>query len=186
MKTHLDRAISDLQKLLPALPAMSGTLERLGNEMLQCWQKRGRVLLAGNGGSAADAMHLAEELSVRFNKTRRALAAVALCDPAAITCAGNDLGFESIFSRQVEALGNPGDILVVFSTSGNSANILKAIEQAKSQGVMTVAFLGKDGGKAKGTCGIEFVIPSQSTARIQEGHKILYHTLCDWIDTKVG
>lgn len=185
MKSHLNEAILELGRVLPTLPAMAGTLEKLGNAMLECWQKRGRVLVAGNGGSAADAMHLAEELSVRFNKTRRALAAIALCDPAAITCAGNDLGFESIFSRQVEALGNPGDILIVFSTSGNSPNILKAIEQAKSQKVMTVAFLGKDGGKAKGTCDIEFVIQSRITARVQEGHKILYHTLCDWIDTKV-
>lgn len=185
MKSHLEEAILELGRVLPALPAMAGALERLGHAMLECWQKRGRVLVAGNGGSAADAMHLAEELSVRFNKTRRALAAIALCDPAAITCAGNDLGFESIFSRQVEALGNAGDILVVFSTSGSSPNILKAIGQAKSQNVMTVAFLGKDGGKAKGTCDIEFIIPSKVTARVQEGHKILYHTLCDWIDTKV-
>jgi D-sedoheptulose 7-phosphate isomerase len=163
---------------------MAAELERLGEAMLQCWEKRCKVMIAGNGGSSADAMHLAEELSVRFMKNRRALAAIALCDPTAITCAGNDFGFDQVFSRQVEALGNPGDILILFSTSGNSSNILRAIQQAKLQRVITVGFLGKDGGKAKGQCDIEFVIPVPLTARVQEAHKILYHTLCEWIDQR--
>jgi D-sedoheptulose 7-phosphate isomerase len=130
-------------------------------------------------------MHLAEELAVRFMKNRKALAAIALCDPTVITCAGNDFGFDSVFARQVEALGNPGDVLIVFTTSGNSTNILRAIEQAKSQRLTTVAFLGKDGGKAKGTCDIEFIVPANVPHRIQEGHKILFHTLCEWVDEKV-
>ncbi|HMB94768.1 MAG TPA: SIS domain-containing protein, partial [Tepidisphaeraceae bacterium] len=178
MKALLQQAIADLQEMIPKLAAMSEPMEKLGDAMLKCWDKRGKVLVAGNGGSAADAMHLAEELSVRFMKNRKALAAIALCDPAAITCAGNDFGYETIFSRQVEALGNPGDILIVFTTSGNSANILRAIEQAKSQKLMTIAFLGKGGGKAKGLCDIEFIIPATTAHRIQEGHKVLYHTLC--------
>jgi D-sedoheptulose 7-phosphate isomerase len=185
MESLLNKAISDLGQIVPQLGAMGPALHRLGQEMLRCWKNRGKVLVAGNGGSAADSMHLAEELSVRFQKNRRGLAAIALCDPSAITCAGNDFGYESIFSRQVEALGNPGDILIVFTTSGNSPNILRAIEQAKSQGVMTAAFLGKGGGKAKGLCDIEFIIPAQTAHRIQEGHKILYHTLCEWVDTQV-
>jgi D-sedoheptulose 7-phosphate isomerase len=154
--------------------------------MLRCWEKRGKVLTAGNGGSAADAMHLAEELSVRFEKNRKALAAIALCDPSAITCAANDFGYDTIFSRQIEALGNPGDILIVFTTSGNSGSVLGAIESAKSQKLVTVAFLGKGGGKAKGLCDIEFIIPATTSHRVQEGHKILYHTLCEWIDAKVS
>ena len=185
MQQLLNTAVADLTKLIPQLSAMSGNLQRLGDEMLRCWQKRGKVLVAGNGGSCADAMHLAEELSVRFQKNRKGLAAIALCDASVITCAGNDFGYDNIFSRQVEALGNPGDIFIAFTTSGNSPNMLRAIERAKSQQLISVAFLGKDGGKAKGLCDIEFIIPSNATSRIQEAHKILYHTLCEWIDTKV-
>jgi D-sedoheptulose 7-phosphate isomerase len=186
MKSLLDRAASDLQVMIAKLTGLAGPLEKLGNAMLQCWQQRGKVLTAGNGGSAADAIHLAEELSVRFAKPRRALAAISLCDPGMLTCAANDMGYDSVFARQVEALGNPGDIFIGFSTSGNSSNILKAFAQAKSQNVMTVAFLGKDGGKAKGTCDIELIVPSPLTHRVQEGHQILYHTLCEWIDSKVS
>jgi D-sedoheptulose 7-phosphate isomerase len=186
MRSLLEKAATDLSQMLPKLCAMSDSLEKLGQAMLKCWEKRGKVLVAGNGGSAADAMHLAEELSVRFEKNRKALAAIALSDPTVITCAANDFGYETIFSRQIEALGNPGDVLIVFTTSGNSANILRAIQQAKSQKLMTVAFLGKDGGKAKGSCDIEFIIPATTSHRVQEGHKILYHTLCEWIDAKVS
>jgi D-sedoheptulose 7-phosphate isomerase len=142
-------------------------------------------LVAGNGGSASDAMHLAEELVARFQKNRRALAAIALCDPTVLTCAGNDFGFDTIFARQVEALGNPGDVLVVFSTSGNSPNLLKAIEAAKKQSMLTAAFLGRDGGKAKGMCDIELIVAAEAAARVQEGHKLLYHTLCEWVDQRV-
>jgi D-sedoheptulose 7-phosphate isomerase len=185
MKRLLDTALNDLQKLLPRLAPLSGPLEKLGQAMLDCWGKRGKVMVAGNGGSAADAMHLAEELLVRFQKTRRALAAIALCDPTAVTCAGNDFGYDSVFSRQVEALGNPDDILVVFTTSGNSPNILRAVEQARSQGVLTAAFSGRDGGRLRGECDIELIVPAQTSARVQEGHKVLLHTLCEWIDERV-
>jgi D-sedoheptulose 7-phosphate isomerase len=185
-QSELREAVTELTGLLPKLSAMEPQLVRLGELLLQCWQNRGKLLTAGNGGSAADAMHLAEEFVVRFRRNRRALAAMALCDPSAITCAGNDFGYETIFSRQVEAFGNPGDVLAVFTTSGNSANILRAIEAARAQKLSTVAFLGKDGGKARGLCDIEFVIPSDNTARIQEGHKILYHALCEWVDRRVG
>jgi D-sedoheptulose 7-phosphate isomerase len=105
-------------------------------------------MTCGNGGSASDAMHLAEELIARFQKNRRALAAIALCDPTVVTCAANDFGYEKVFSRQVEALGNPGDVLIVFTTSGNSPNVLRALEAAKAQACVTAGFLGKDGGKA--------------------------------------
>jgi len=185
MKKLLDNAIKDLADLLPRLAAFEPQMQRLGDALMDCWAKRGKVLVAGNGGSASDAMHLAEELVARFQKNRRALAAIALCDPTVLTCAGNDFGFDTIFSRQVEALGNPGDVLVVFTTSGNSTNLLKAIEAAKRQGMLTAAFLGRDGGKAKGMCDIEMIVPAQPSARIQEAHKLLYHTLCEWVDERV-
>ena len=167
MKLVLSRSIKDLQALLPRIESLGEPLQRLGDAMLDCWNKKGKVLIAGNGGSAADAMHLAEELCVRFAKNRRALAAIALCDPTVLTCAANDFGFESIFSRQIEALGNSGDIFIALTTSGNSANLVRAAEAAKERGLLTVAFLGKDGGQLRGQCVIELLIPSSSTARIQ-------------------
>ena len=184
-KSPISHAISDWNQLLPQLEAFSPELHRLGEALLICWKNRGKVLTAGNGGSAADAIHLAEELVVRFNKPRKGLAAIALCDPGNLTCAGNDLGWEAVFSRQVEALGNPGDFLVVFTTSGNSGNILRAVEAAKSQQMKTVAFIGKDGGKLKGHCDFEFHVPSKITHRVQEVHLVLYHCLCEWIDERV-
>jgi D-sedoheptulose 7-phosphate isomerase len=182
---HLAPALAELEALLPKLAALEKPLHQLGQRMMSCWEARGKVLTAGNGGSAADAMHLAEELSIRFFKNRRALAALALCDASVITCAGNDFGFDSVFSRQIEALGNKNDILIVFTTSGNSTNILKALEAAKSRNVFTVGFLGKDGGKAKAMCDLSLVVPAATPHRIQEGQKILYHALCEWIDGQV-
>jgi D-sedoheptulose 7-phosphate isomerase len=161
-------------------------MTRLGEALMRAWETRGKALVAGNGGSAADAMHLAEELCVRFMKNRRALAAIALCDPTVITCAANDFGYDEVFARQVEALGNRGDVLIVFSTSGNSPNVLRAIERAKSLGLVTAAFLGRDGGKARGSCDIELIVPAQTPHRIQEGHKLLYHTLCEWVEERVA
>jgi D-sedoheptulose 7-phosphate isomerase len=185
MKSALARAIHDLQSLLPRIEPLAQELQRLGDALLNCWNTKGKVLIAGNGGSAADAMHLAEELAVRFAKNRRALAAIALCDPTTITCAANDFGFDAIFSRQIEALGNSGDVFIALTTSGNSANLVRAVEAAKSRGLLTVAFLGKDGGQLRNRCDIELLIPSSTTARIQECQKILYHTLCEWIESQI-
>ena len=185
MKRILDTAARELADLLPQLVALEPQMTRLGEALMACWAKRGKALVAGNGGSACDAMHLAEELVARFQKNRRALAAMALCDPSVITCAANDFGFDEIFSRQVEAFGNPGDVLIVLSTSGNSANILRAIEAGKKQGLVTAALLGRDGGKALGMCDIELIVPATTSHRIQEGQKVLYHALCEWIDQRV-
>src|SRR5205814_4425816 len=140
MQNLLASATGELTALLPKIASLSSSLERLGEAMLKCWHRRGKVLIAGNGGSAADAIHFAEELVVRFAKNRRALAAMALCDASVLTCAANDLGYEQAFSRQIEAYGNEGDIFVAMSTSGNSANVLKAIEAAKAQRLITAAF----------------------------------------------
>lgn len=181
-ETELRTAAAELAQLLPKVAALEGELHRLGEGLLRCWEQRGKVLTAGNGGSAADAIHLAEELVVRFNKPRRALAAIALCDAGNLTCAANDMGFDAVFARQVEALGNAGDFLVVFTTSGNSANLVRAVETARTAGMKTVAFLGKSGGKLKGACDFEFHVPSSTTARVQEAHLLLYHSLCEWID----
>ena len=184
MKSLLDDALGEWGELLPKLAALDEPLARFGEALWACWQRRGKMLVAGNGGSAADAIHFAEELVVRFGKNRRALAAIALTDPAVVTCAANDLGYDRVFERQVEALGNEGDVFVAMTTSGNSENLIRAITLAKQQKLTTVAMLGKDGGRARGMCDIELMVPSSVTARIQEAHKLLYHTVCGWVEAK--
>ena len=146
--------------------------------------KRGcRVLVCGNGGSAADAQHFAAELSGRFVKERRALAGIALTtDTSALTAISNDYGFDRVFARQVEALGRPGDILVGISTSGNSPNVILAVEAARQLGIRTLGLLGRDGGKLRLLVDDALVVPSPITARIQEVHQMVYHFWCEAIE----
>ncbi|NPA53969.1 MAG: D-sedoheptulose 7-phosphate isomerase [Aquificae bacterium] len=142
-----------------------------------------KILICGNGGSAADSQHFAAEIVGRFEKERKGFPAIALTtDTSALTAIGNDYGFEYIFSRQVEALGQKGDILVGISTSGNSENVIKAVEVAKEKGIFTVGLLGKDGGKLKDIVDKAFIVRHKSTARIQEVHLTMEHTLCKIID----
>ena len=185
MQKLLNSAIDDATDLLVRVRALAPQLQALGEAMMRCWQARGKVLTCGNGGSCADAIHLAEELCVRFCKERKGLAAIALADGSALTCAANDYGWERVFSRQVEALGNPGDVLVCFTTSGNSQNVIAAVAAARKIGMTTCVFLGKDGGKLKGACDIELHVPHTLNHRVQEMHLLLYHTLCEWVDARV-
>ncbi len=142
-----------------------------------------KILICGNGGSAADSQHFAAEIVGRFEKERKGFPAIALTtDTSALTAIGNDYGFEYVFSRQVEALGEKGDILVGISTSGNSENVIKAVEKAIEMGIFTVGFLGKDGGKLKDIVDKAFIVRHNSTARIQEVHLVLEHTLCKIIE----
>jgi len=178
----LTASTDELAALLPSVRAMGPQLGRLCDALRGCWQARGKLLVAGNGGSAADAMHFAEELTVRFHRDRRPFAALALLDPTVLTCAANDLGYDRVFERQIEALGNPGDVFVAMTTSGNSENLVRAVAAAKRQGMVTAAFLGKDGGRLRGRCDVELLVPSPVTARVQEAHKLLFHALCVWLD----
>lgn len=145
----------------------------------------GKIMCCGNGGSAADAQHFAAELTGRFVKNRKPLAALALTtDMSAITAIGNDFSFDDIFSRQVEALGNSDDILIAISTSGNSNNVIKAVKAANKLDMITVGLLGNDGGILKELCDYPIVVPSQNTARIQEIHTMIYHFWSEIIDSK--
>ncbi len=147
----------------------------------------GKILFFGNGGSAADAQHLATELTVRYINDRKAIAAIALTtDTSALTAIGNDFGFEYLFSRQIEALGKSGDVAIGISTSGNSGNVLNALKTAHEKNIMTVGFSGKDGGKMHDVCDLLFVVPSNTTARIQEMHITLGQMLCGALDQKLG
>ncbi|MCE1228236.1 MAG: D-sedoheptulose 7-phosphate isomerase [Firmicutes bacterium] len=157
-----------------------------GRDMAERLRRGCRILVCGNGGSAADAQHFAAELSGRYVKERRALAGIALTtDTSALTAIGNDYGFDKVFSRQVEALGRPGDLLVGISTSGNSPNVLLAIDAAKNLGLKTLGLLGRDGGKLKALCDEALVVPSPVTARIQEVHQMIYHFWCEVIDHEI-
>lgn len=144
-----------------------------------------KILACGNGGSACDAMHLCEEFTGRYRGNRKALPAIAICDPSHITCVGNDFGFDEIFARGVEAFGQAGDWLFGLSTSGNSPNIIRALEEAKKRGMRTVMLLGKTGGKLKGQADYEFVIPAQTSDRIQEVHMMILHIIIEGVEREL-
>jgi D-sedoheptulose 7-phosphate isomerase len=142
-----------------------------------------KILICGNGGSAADAQHFAAELVGRFVKERKGLPAIALTtDTSILTSIGNDYGFEQVFSRQVEALGSQGDVLIAISTSGNSGNILLALNKAHEKGMKSISLLGRGGGKAKGMATLDIIVPSQNTARVQEMHILLLHALSGLVE----
>ncbi|EFK9911455.1 D-sedoheptulose 7-phosphate isomerase, partial [Campylobacter jejuni] len=142
-----------------------------------------KILICGNGGSAADAQHFAAELSGRYKKERKALAGIALTtDTSALSAIGNDYGFEFVFSRQVEALGNENDVLIGISTSGKSPNVLEALKKAKELNMLCLGLSGKGGGMMNKLCDYNLVVPSDDTARIQEMHILIIHTLCQIID----
>ncbi|MGB6973071.1 MAG: D-sedoheptulose 7-phosphate isomerase [Terracidiphilus sp.] len=181
-----EHALAEHAAVIQALSAQQSVLEHIATEMARAVLAGKKVLWCGNGGSAADSQHLAAELMGRFRRERRGLASVALTtDTSILTAIGNDYGFDRVFARQVEALCAPGDVLVGISTSGNSRNVCAALETAKSLGVFTVAFTGESGGKLAALASITLRMPSSDTARIQEGHILCGHMLCDWIEIAV-
>ena len=165
----------------------SQMIERLSMLIVKCFQGGNKVLLCGNGGSAADAQHIAGEFINRFRFDRGPLPAIALTtDSSILTCVGNDSSFEYVFSRQVEALANRGDIFVGISTSGTSPNVLRAAEAAKAQGAITVGFTGEKGKNMLGAmCDYALVVPSADTARIQECHEFVWHVICGFVENQI-
>ena len=156
--------------------------EKVAKDLAEVFTNGNKVLICGNGGSNCDALHFAEEFTGRFRKERRALPAIAISDSSHITCVGNDYGFDYIFSKGVEAYGKEGDMFIGISTSGNSGNVIKAVEKAKELGMKTVALLGKDGGKLKGMCDYEFIIPEETSDRIQEIHMMILHIIIEGVE----
>lgn len=172
------RALIDLleRDLAPLIAEMSSLIT-------SALMNGNKLLVMGNGGSAADSQHFVAEIVGRFKMERKALPAIALStDTSILTAIGNDYGFESIFSRQVEALAAPGDIVVGLSTSGNSPNVQKALNAARQRGCRTIGLLGKDGGSIKEVCDLALVVPSTDTPRIQEGHITIIHIVCDLVE----
>lgn len=177
--TLLSRVLED--EALLAQTALAGDL------LVESLKAGGKVLSCGNGGSMCDAMHFAEELSGRYRDNRPALAALSMSDVSHITCTGNDYGYDYVFSRAVEALGRPGDVLLAISTSGNSGNVIRAVGAARERGMKVIVLSGKDGGKLRGMADAEIIVPHSGYAdRIQEIHIKLIHALIDHVEIGLG
>ena len=182
----MDNEIIDHRLALDKLLLQSKEIELIAIKISDCLKQQKKVLTCGNGGSASDAQNLTTELVGRFNKERNSHPSICLSDNGSlITAIGNDYGFEKAFSRQIEGLGNEGDVLVVISTSGNSENILEAIKVAKEKSILTIGLLGKGGGKAKESLDLFVSIDSFKTSRIQELHILLIHIINEYVDREI-
>jgi D-sedoheptulose 7-phosphate isomerase len=165
---------------------LEGHIEQAGKLVADCLLTGNKVLACGNGGSAADAQHFVAELVGRMSRERRALAAVSLStDPSVVTALGNDYGYERVFARQVEGLGQRGDLLLAISTSGRSANVLRAIEAARQRGLRTIALVGASGDSLLADCDVCIHMPSPDTQRVQELHTAVLHAICDYVEQQL-
>jgi len=185
MKQNILQAVEDAERAISILKQnMSLTFIQTAAEMIaQCFQNGGKIILAGNGGSLCDAMHFSEELTGFYRKKRKALPAVVLSEPGHLTCVSNDIGYEFVFSRGVEALGKKDDIFICLTTSGNSENLYLAVEKAKEMNLKTISFLGKTGGKMKGLSDLEWIVEGFSFSdRIQEAHMTAIHIIIEMVE----
>jgi D-sedoheptulose 7-phosphate isomerase len=180
---NLSAALAEHQAVMAKLTALIPDISIVAKEMRACIARGGKILLMGNGGSAADSQHIAAEIVGRFKKERRGLPAIALTtDTSILTSVGNDYGYDYIFARQIEALCSPQDLVIGLTTSGNSANIVRAIETAKEIGAVTVGMTGGTGGKLAALCDFNLIMPSSDTPRIQEAHIFIGHSLCELLE----
>jgi D-sedoheptulose 7-phosphate isomerase len=185
IETYLSSSVAVLQRML-ADAALLAKVREAADRCIEAIRGDRKVMFAGNGGSAADAQHLAGELVSRFNYDRPGMAGVALTtDTSILTAVSNDYGFERSFARQIEALARPGDVLIGLSTSGKSPNVLRALEAARARGVTVIGFTGRDGGAMAALCDIEIRIPEQSTPLIQQGHMVVGHLICAILEEAV-
>lgn len=178
-----DASLAETLQTFQALTTLRPQIDRAGTMMLGALQRGGKLLVCGNGGSAAEAAHFATELVGRYARTRRSLPAIALSsDGSLLSCIGNDFGYDQVFARQVAGLAQPGDLVVALTSSGNSANIVAALHEAKRLGLESIAFLGRGGGKARGLATVDLIVPGNSGAAAQEAHLFLIHHFCERID----
>ena len=183
MKTTIEKEIAEHLKVAETMSSLTNKVEIAAQICIDCLKNGGKILLFGNGGSAADAQHIAAELVGRFKAERKSLPAIALTtDTSVLTAIGNDFGYAHVFDRQVEALANKGDIAIGISTSGNSINIINALKVASKLNCNTIGFSGQRGGEMNKICNINLAVPSEDTARIQEMHILIGHTICHLID----
>ncbi|MBS0658841.1 MAG: SIS domain-containing protein [Verrucomicrobia bacterium] len=179
--------LTSAAEAIASLTPLEGEFERACRAVAETFARGGKMLACGNGGSAADSAHLTAEFTGRFIRDRRPYPAICLsAETSLLTAVANDYGYDEVFARQVRAFGQRGDVFLGFTTSGNSPNVLQALGVAKELGVTTIAFLGRDGGKARGLADIELLVPHALTARIQEAHKVLLHGLCEEVEKLLG
>lgn len=184
IERSVEEAVEAAQKLRE--PVALTFMEEVATLLAQTFQAGGKLIVAGNGGSLCDAAHFAEELTGQFRKRRAALAAISLCNAGHLTCVANDMGFDEVFARGVEAYGAEGDVFCALTTSGKSQNLQRAVLQAKSQGLKTIAFLGKGGGQLKGSCDLEWIVDGFATSdRIQEAHMAAIHIIIEALEAKL-
>lgn len=188
-KEFIKKSFEDSSKIkIETLKHCSADIEKVSEVLVNCVRSGGKMMLCGNGGSAADCQHIATEFVIRLshNLERPAIPAIALTtDTSNLTAGGNDIGFVNVFARSVEALGRKGDCLIAISTSGNSVNIINAVNKAKAAGITTIGLLGCEGGKIKPLCDINIIIPSNDTQRIQESHITVGHILCEIVEREL-
>ena len=181
--SHLQRVIEESVATLRSLSTLEEPLQRAAQLVSRCLKSGHKLLVCGNGGSASDATHLATEFLCRFKEERRPYPAISLtANGEYLTAVCNDYHADEIFARQLWGLANPGDVLIVITTSGKSKNVVRALEEAKRKGVESIALLGRDGGFTKGLATVDLIVPGTATARIQEGQKVLYHALCEIVE----
>ena len=179
--------LQEHQLLFQSLGVLEPAVNEASDLITKAFVSGNKLMLCGNGGSAADSQHIAAEMTGRFIKDRKPLPAIALTtDTSALTCIANDYSFEDIFARQVSALGRSGDVLIAISTSGNSINVIKAIHVAKELGIHVIALSGRDGGRMKSIADLSVIVPSQTTARIQEAHIFVGHVICGLVEKALG
>ncbi len=178
-----DAALAETIRTFESLAQVRPQIDQAAELILNRLRNGHKLLICGNGGSAAEASHFATELTGRYCKNRRALPALALgADASLLSCVGNDFGFEQVFARQISGLAQPGDLVVVLSSSGNSPNILAALEEARRLDLQSIALLGRDGGRSRGLASVEIIVPGSSGRAAQESHLFLIHHFCDLID----
>lgn len=185
IKKRIQSAVDEVVKAarLLELPESIAFIEKAAEKISDCYRQGGKILIAGNGGSLCDAMHFAEELTGQFRQKRAALPAIAIADPAHMSCVANDMGYDEVFARAIEAFGKEGDLFIALTTSGNSPNLVKAFSQAKARGLGTIAFLGKTGGKLKGMADLEWIVSGFAFSdRIQEAHMAAIHIIIEMVE----
>ncbi len=185
LELNLSKSLSEHQLVFSDLISCKEKIFEMYEEVINTLESGKTILVCGNGGSAADSQHFASELSGRFKKDRIPLSAIALTtDSSALTCIGNDYGYEQVFSRQLDAIGKKGDLIILITTSGNSQNLVLAANKAKEKGIKTFGLLGKGGGKLLSEVENAVIVPSDSTARTQEAHIFILHYICELLDEK--
>ena len=186
INNQIKKTITESSNLILNSISLSGKIEESINEIIKCFKRGNKVIIFGNGGSAADAQHIVAEFIGRFQKERKSLPAISLTtDSSIITSLANDYSYDIVFSRQCESLVSKGDIVIGISTSGKSKNVEEGIKTAKKKGAITIGLLGGDGGTIKNMVDISIIVPSTNTARIQEVHRVIYHIICHFVEEEL-